>query len=172
MSFVIEHILPRGSTVGEGYSCAIPNMSHIRFYKNKPVGDPTEINLESGFQHQSTYQDTYVHRVLSVQRCSDDNDCGAERCCVNYLKVCASKRGLNRSCNLVVSHVLCLLGHVVYHVTKMIQQDTDQCFYVFLLLSQSIHGCGCKDGLECRVYKSLGSFKYYRCQEIEGSGDM
>ncbi|XP_031560041.1 uncharacterized protein LOC116296196 [Actinia tenebrosa] len=81
--------------------------------------------------------DTNRNKRWLLDRCSADGDCGADRCCVRYLKICASKRGLNQSCNLV-----------------------------------NLHGCGCKDGLECRVYKSLGSLKYYRCLESEGSGDM
>ncbi|KXJ20302.1 uncharacterized protein LOC110243772 [Exaiptasia diaphana] len=34
----------------------------------------------------------------------------------------------------------------------------------------NFHGCGCDDGLECRVHKTIGKLKFYRCLESEGSG--
>lgn len=37
-----------------------------------------------------------------LQQCQVDSDCGAERCC-SVFETCHDKRGLDQSCNFVVS---------------------------------------------------------------------
>ncbi|KXJ20337.1 uncharacterized protein LOC110243794 [Exaiptasia diaphana] len=38
------------------------------------------------------------------KKCKNDSECGADKCCVNLLKFCAAKRGLDQSCNLISLH--------------------------------------------------------------------
>ena len=50
-----------------------------------------------------------------LQQCQVDSDCGAERCC-SVFETCHDKRGLDQSCNFVVSE------------NYVIGQETDKYF--------------------------------------------
>ena len=85
----------------------------------------------------------------SSQYCDVDSDCGnpKERCCSN-IGTCHDKRGLNESCNFVVSDIDC-------HVTESIFCETfSRLIYIYIESSTRLRTSSLKKKVEERMMTS------------------